>query len=178
MDKQLNARINPNLHNQIKTLSTDTKIIMNTLVETLLEIGLKHYQSASVLVDSDRNLTQNDLQSLEDRLKKLESMIGNFAHGQTNQVEQIELLCISKQAIATVANNDVHNIDSYLYPVGAKVKKFDLSKYLGFHHNNYSVKAKAKGLTTEQYVNYLAQAKGEQWQELVEGNAKYFLRVK
>jgi len=91
MDKQLNARIKPDLHNQIKTLSTDSKIIMNTLVETLLEIGLKHYQSNSIAVDSNRYITQDDLKILEDRLKKLEMLFSKSATVQNKQVEQIEL---------------------------------------------------------------------------------------
>jgi hypothetical protein len=181
MDKQLNARIKPDLHTKIKTLSSDTQIIMNTLVETLLEIGLKHYQSGSVSIDSDRYLTQDDLKTFEDRLKKLESLIGNSATGQTEQVESfgtsVPILEISEDAIAIETNQDVHNTDGHLYPVGSKVSKFELSKYLGFHHTNYSTKGKKLGLSTEEYVNRLAAAKGEKWQELIEGITKYFVRI-
>jgi len=177
MDKQLNARIKPDLHTQIKNLSSDTKIIMNTLVETLLEIGLKHYQSGSVSIDSDRYLTQDDLKILDDRLKKLESLIGNSATGQTEQVESlgtsVPILEISEDAIAIETNQDGHR-----YQIGSKISKFELSKYLGFHHTNYSTKARKLGLSTEEYVNFCAKGKSEEWRELVEGTAKYFVRVK
>jgi len=90
----------------------------------------------------------------------------------------VPILEISEDAIAIETNQDVHNTDGHLYPVGAKVKKFDLSKYLDFHYTNYSTAAKKLGLSTEEYVNRLSAAKGEQWQELIEGNTKYFVRVK
>ena len=180
MDKQLNARIKPDLHNQIKTLSSDTKIIMNTLVETLLEIGLKHYQSKSIAVDSNCYITQDDLKILEDRLKKLESLVSNFATGQTKQVEQSTKILPTSKTIEIEADHiAVENInqDGHIYPVGSKVKKFDLSKYLDFHYTNYSTNAKKLGLSTQEYVNRLAAAKGEKWQELIEGITKYFVRI-
>jgi hypothetical protein len=88
MDKQLNARVKPELHNQIKQLSSDSKIIMNTLVETLLEIGLKHYQDGNIGIDSDRYITKDDLITFESGLlKKVESLIANSASGQAKSID-------------------------------------------------------------------------------------------
>jgi hypothetical protein len=76
MDKQLNSRINPELHSQIKQLSIDSRIIMNTLVETLLEIGLKHYPERNMSTDSNSYITKDDLINFEaELLKKVETLI-------------------------------------------------------------------------------------------------------
>lgn len=88
MDKQLNARVNPGLHNQIKQLSSDSKIIMNTLVETLLEIGLKHYRDSNISTDSTSYVTKVDLIAFESGLlKKVESLIANSASGKALSID-------------------------------------------------------------------------------------------
>lgn len=88
MDKQLNARVNPELHNQIKQLSSDSKIIMNTLVETLLEIGLKHYSESNISTDSNSYITKDDLITFESGLlKKVQSLIANSASGQALSID-------------------------------------------------------------------------------------------
>ncbi len=83
-DKQLNARVREDLHNEIKNLSTDRKITMNTLVEDLLERGLKQYLESDISTDKNSYLTQDDLIGLEERLGKLESLIANSLSGQAN----------------------------------------------------------------------------------------------
>jgi len=80
MDKQLNARVTPTIHAQIKKLSSESKVIMNTLVETLLEIGLKYYPDKSIAVDSNSYITKDDLIIFEtELLKKVQSLITNSA---------------------------------------------------------------------------------------------------
>jgi len=58
MDKQLNARINPDIYNRIKSVKSDSKLTMNTLVEQLLEIGLNAYLQGNLSPDSSSYISQ------------------------------------------------------------------------------------------------------------------------
>ena len=82
MDKQLNARINPDTYNRIKTAQADSKLTMNTLVEQLLEIGLDAYLKGNVATDSNSYVSQADFDSFKgemlgkfDNLTKLLSQV-------------------------------------------------------------------------------------------------------
>jgi len=127
----------------------------------------------------DFETLKNEVAAISDRLTKLETLINSQVSSELVQGAVTENLLINglenhlsiPDAIATETKQDIH-----LYPIGAKLSILELSNHLGFHHRNYSTQAKAKGLTTEQYVNHLASAKGEQWKELIEGTTKYFVR--
>jgi len=83
MDKQLNARINPDTYNRIKTAQADSKLTMNTLVEQLLEIGLDAYLSQSLATDSNSYVSQSDFESFRGEvLGKLRNL--------TEQISQVE----------------------------------------------------------------------------------------
>jgi hypothetical protein len=105
MDKQLNARVNPELHNQIKKLSTDSKIIMNTLVETLLEIGLKYYLEGSLSTDSSSYITKDDLITFESGLlKKVESLINDSGINQAFNAIATDKTALSPEQKERVLN--------------------------------------------------------------------------
>jgi len=97
MDKQLNARISPDIYNRIKTVKSDSKLTMNTLVEQLLEIGLDAYLKGNVATDSNSYVSQSDFDSFRgEMLGKLSSLVE-----QLKQVESIDALKAENKAIKT-----------------------------------------------------------------------------
>jgi len=96
MDKQLNARINPDTYNRIKTAQADSKLTLNTLVEQLLEIGLDAYLKGNVATDSNSYVSQSDFDSFRGEiLGKLSNL--------TEQLSQVE----SIDALVQVGNKGV-----------------------------------------------------------------------
>ncbi|AFY75493.1 hypothetical protein Syn7502_03671 (plasmid) [Synechococcus sp. PCC 7502] len=135
MDKQLNARVNPDLHNQIKKLSSDSKIIMNTLVETLLEIGLKHYPE-SILSSDTSYITKDDLISFESELlKKVESLIAS-ASGQAKSIDGSSVKPSPVEYVPQVKN--IPSPDTH--PVGTELTTKEMLEYLGININSKNSK--------------------------------------
>jgi len=131
MDKQLNARISPDIYNRIKAAKADSKLTMNTLVEQLLEIGLDGYLKGNLSPDSNSCVSQSDFDIFKGEvLGKLHSLINN----PLNQVDAIDApVQVANKAVEI--ENHPKTLDNPLQvattaPTGGKGKPitFDLSK--------------------------------------------------
>lgn len=135
MDKQLNARIKPDLHSQIKQLSSDSKIIINTLVETLLEIGLKHYRESNLAIDTTSYITKDDLITFESGLlKKVESLIAS-ASGQAKSIDgsSVKPSPVEYAEVKNIPSPDTHSVDTELTTK-------EMLEYLGININSKNPK--------------------------------------
>ena len=93
MDKQLNARISPNLYARIKSAQVDSKLTTNTLVEQLLEIGLNAYLKGNISTDSNCYVTQSDFESFRgEMLGKFKSLTEQLSQAKTQNLTVSEIL--------------------------------------------------------------------------------------
>jgi hypothetical protein len=143
LDKQINARINPNLHRQLKEVSQTRDIILSTLIEKLLDIGLKHYLESDTAVDTSRYITRDDLTPIEDKLKKLASQIMDLANLAAQESDrryklqaQVNTLFkernISREKVSPVESEvrNVANLEVEKYIIGTELNSKTMLEYM------------------------------------------------
>jgi len=123
MDKQLNARISPEIHKRIKAAQADSKLTLNTLVERLLEIGLDAYLKGNLSPDSNCYVSQVEFESFKGEV------LGKFHSLINSPVSQVDAIVAPVQVAnkGTEIENHPKMLDNPLQvantaPTGGKVK--------------------------------------------------------
>jgi len=106
MDKQLNARISPELYARIKSAQAGSKLTMNTLVEQLLEIGLNASLNGNVSTDSNCYVTQSDFESFRgEMLGKFKSLVEQLSQAKSQNLTEILESTLPKRVIDIEADS-------------------------------------------------------------------------
>jgi len=81
-----------------------------------------------------------------------------------NQLDLTDISEVENLGTLVPVLDSKNNPDAHPYPIGSEIRLKELSEYLGFNLINYSTYAKKQGISSDEYINQKAIAKGERWE--------------
>lgn len=135
-EKQINARINPKLHSQLKKICESRDVILSTLIERLIELGLPHYLETNTV--ATEVATKDDLVDVDERLKKLESQINDVFSLALQDSDRISNLQRLFKSFSTTAENVpvTPNLGTDTHIGGTELSQKEMLEYVKANPNS------------------------------------------